>query len=96
MGECMVKKLRRFSILMASNVSSSICRPINSWDRQAYMTKLKDGKTNSFEPLPRVISGNFIFANYGADQGVDNDDGKSLLVQDLTPIQLMAFVLCRL
>ena len=39
------------------------------------MTKLKDGKTPSFEPLPRVISGNYIIANYGADQGVDNDDG---------------------
>lgn len=42
--------------------------PINSWDRQPYMTVLKDGKTPSFEPLPRVISGNYIIANYGADQ----------------------------
>ena len=50
--------------------------PINSWDRQPYMTKLRDGKTPSFDPLPREIIGNYIIANYGSDQGVDNDDGE--------------------
>ena len=49
--------------------------PINTWDRQAFLTTLRDGKTPSFDPLPREITGNLIFANYGADQGVDNDDG---------------------
>ncbi|CAB9498027.1 expressed unknown protein [Seminavis robusta] len=51
--------------------------PINSWDRQPYLTKLRDGQTPSFDPLPREIFGNYIIANYGADQGVDNDDGSS-------------------
>ena len=55
--------------------------PINSWDRQPFLTTLSTPnghpKTKSFDPLPRNISGNFIFANYGASQGVDNDDGSS-------------------
>jgi len=51
--------------------------PINSWDRQAFLTKLKDGKTASFDPLPRIIRSNFIIANYGGSQGIDNDDGSS-------------------
>ena len=38
---------------------------------------MRDGATPSFDPLPRKIRGNFIFANYGADQAVDNDDGSS-------------------
>jgi len=51
--------------------------PINSWDRQPFLTSLKDGKTPSFDPLPRIIRNNFIIANYNAAQGVDNDDGSS-------------------
>eukprot|EP00547_Thalassionema_nitzschioides_P000788 CAMPEP_0194218324 /NCGR_PEP_ID=MMETSP0156-20130528/23532_1 /TAXON_ID=33649 /ORGANISM="Thalassionema nitzschioides, Strain L26-B" /LENGTH=846 /DNA_ID=CAMNT_0038947637 /DNA_START=140 /DNA_END=2680 /DNA_ORIENTATION=+ len=51
--------------------------PINSWDRQAYLTTLRDGVTKSFDPIPRTIHHNFIFANYGASQAVDNDDGSS-------------------
>lgn len=51
--------------------------PINSWDRQAYLTTLRDGVTPSFDPLMRTIARNFIFANYGASEGVDNDDGSS-------------------
>ena len=51
--------------------------PINSWDRQAFLTTLKDGQTKSFEPLPRAIRHNFIIANYGASEAVDNDDGSS-------------------
>ena len=31
----------------------------------------------SFEPSQTLIRRNFIFANYGAAQGVDNDDGSS-------------------
>lgn len=51
--------------------------PINTWDRQAYMTTLRDGSTKSFDPIPRTIHHNFIFANYGGSQAVDNDDGSS-------------------
>lgn len=50
---------------------------INTWDRQPFLTKLRDGVTPSFDPVPRTIRSNFIFANYGASQGVDNDDGSS-------------------
>jgi Right handed beta helix region len=50
--------------------------PINSWDRQPFLTDIRDG-THSFVPERRVIAYNLIFANYGAAQGVDNDDGSS-------------------
>lgn len=50
---------------------------INTWDRQPFLTTLRDGVTQSFDPIPRTIRHNFIFANYGAAQGVDNDDGSS-------------------
>jgi hypothetical protein len=51
--------------------------PINSWDRQPFLTTLLDGKTPSFNPLRRSIGYNLIIANYGASQAVDNDDGSS-------------------
>lgn len=69
--------------VVEGNLLFNTCResgdhgPINSWDRQAYLTTLKDGTTPSFDPIPRVIRRNLIFANYGASQGVDNDDGSS-------------------
>mmetsp|Transcript_11555 Transcript_11555/g.12404 ORF Transcript_11555/g.12404 Transcript_11555/m.12404 type:complete len:1059 (-) Transcript_11555:164-3340(-) len=69
--------------VVEGNLIFNTCResgdhgPINSWDRQPYLTNLRDGKTNSFDPLPRIIRHNFIFANYNAAQGVDNDDGSS-------------------
>ena len=49
--------------------------PINSWDRQAFFTDIPSPP--SFDSAPTEIVGNFIFANYGAAQGVDNDDGSS-------------------
>ena len=51
--------------------------PINSWDRQPFLTTLLDGTTPSFNPIRRRISYNLIIANYGASQAVDNDDGSS-------------------
>ena len=51
--------------------------PINTWDRQPFLTKLRNATTPSFDPLMRRIAHNFIFANYGASEGVDNDDGSS-------------------
>ena len=35
------------------------------------------GTSGTFTPLPTSIANNFIFANYGSSQGVDNDDGSS-------------------
>lgn len=69
--------------IVEGNLIFNTCResgdhgPINSWDRQAFLTTLRDGTTKSFDPIPRQIKHNFIFANYGASQGVDNDDGSS-------------------
>jgi hypothetical protein len=69
--------------IVRGNLIFNTCResgdhgPINSWDRQPFLTTLRDGVTKSFEPLPREINENFIIANYGASQGVDNDDGSS-------------------
>lgn len=48
---------------------------INSWDR---MPLLWDASgQHGFDALPTRISANLIFANYGASQAVDNDDGSS-------------------
>ena len=64
------------------NIIFNTCResgdhgPINTWDRQAFLTDIRNG-SKSFVPLRRTIAFNFIFANYGASQGVDNDDGSS-------------------
>jgi hypothetical protein len=35
------------------------------------------GGATTLDPLPTLITSNYIFANYGAAQGVDNDDGSS-------------------
>ena len=52
--------------------------PINSWDRQAFLTDVRYGPDRpSFSPAPNVIRHNVIFANYGGSQGVDNDDGSA-------------------
>ena len=64
------------------NAIWNVCRqsgdhgPVNSWDRQAYRTPLRD-PSGGWAPLPTVISRNAIIANYGGSQGVDNDDGSS-------------------
>lgn len=70
--------------VVEGNLIFNTCResgdhgPINSWDRQPFLTNLRyGGAQSSFDPLPRLIRRNFIFANYGASQGVDNDDGSS-------------------
>ena len=50
---------------------------INTWDRQAFVTTVRDG-TPSIVPATNVIHHNFIVADYDADGGmVDNDDGSS-------------------
>ena len=47
-----------------------------SWDRMPFLTNL-DGREPNFTPLPTMTSQNLIFANYGASEGFDNDDGSS-------------------
>ena len=51
--------------------------PINTWDRMPFLTDIATPGTPSFTPAPTRIEQNFIFANYGGAQGVDNDDGSS-------------------
>jgi hypothetical protein len=68
--------------VVESNLIFNTCResgdhgPINTWDRQPFLTTLRDG-TPSFIPIMRTIAYNFIVANYGASESVDNDDGSS-------------------
>ena len=56
------------------NAIWNVCRqsgdhgPINSWDRQAYRTPLRD-PSGGWAPLPTVISRNAIIANYGPAKG---------------------------
>lgn len=50
---------------------------INTWDRMPFLTKIGNGVDPSFKPLANTIAENFIFANYGSSQAVDNDDGSS-------------------
>jgi hypothetical protein len=53
--------------------------PINSWDRQPFLTDVRNGPGGapSYDAALTDISSNFVIANYGASQGVDNDDGSS-------------------
>jgi hypothetical protein len=49
---------------------------INAWDRQVYITTLRNG-TASTVPAWNNISGNFLIANYNPSLAIDNDDGSS-------------------
>ena len=51
--------------------------PFNSWDRQPFLTKVRDGKTASLIPANNEISHNFIIANYYSMAPLDHDDGSS-------------------
>lgn len=69
--------------IVERNLIFNTCResgdhgPINSWDRQPYLSDLNEDGTPSFVPIRRVVAFNLLFANYGASQGLDNDDGSS-------------------
>jgi len=64
------------------NLMFNTCResgdhgPINSWDRQPFLTSVRDG-TPSLVPEYNYVSRNLLIANYGAGWGVDNDDTTS-------------------
>jgi len=67
--------------LVEGNVIFDTCResgdhgPINSWDRMPFLTDTTGSP--SFAALPTHTRHNLIWANYGASQGFDNDDGSS-------------------
>ena len=47
----------------------------NSWDRQPYLTEVKDGRTPSLTPATSYMTGNFIINNYHSAWPIDHDDG---------------------
>ena len=49
--------------------------PFNSWDRQPYLTKVKDGVTPSLIPKESYMTYNFIISNFHSWWPVDHDDG---------------------
>merc|ERR1711972_326622 len=48
--------------------------PINSWDRQPFLTTIRNG-TPSTQMAWREVRHNIVIANYGGSKEVDNDDG---------------------
>ena len=49
--------------------------PFNSWDRQLYLTKVRDGETPSLVPKENYMTYNFIISNYHSYWPIDHDDG---------------------
>ena len=49
--------------------------PFNSWDRQPYLTKVKDGMTPSLQPATTNLTQNFLINNYHSAFPIDHDDG---------------------
>ena len=49
--------------------------PINSWDRQPYLTEVLDGKTMSLTQAESIITQNLIVGNYHSFWPIDHDDG---------------------
>jgi len=47
----------------------------NSWDRQPYITKVKDGKAPSLIPAESYITQNLFVGNYHSLWPIDHDDG---------------------
>ncbi|EGD73635.1 hypothetical protein PTSG_05343 [Salpingoeca rosetta] len=65
------------NLLFNSCRESSDHGPINSWDRQPFLTRVNTGEA-SLVPAYTTIGSNFVVANYGADGGCfDTDDGSS-------------------
>ena len=51
--------------------------PFNSWDRQVYVTKVRNGTASVIKEWD-YIHNNMIIANYNGQEGIDNDDGSAL------------------
>ena len=71
---------------VAHNLLFNTCResgdhgPINSWDRQPTLTRVRNGGGGgapSFQPADTEVTRNFIIANYNSQEAIDNDDGSS-------------------
>eukprot|EP00658_Telonema_sp_P-2_P049871 TRINITY_DN3795_c0_g1_i19.p1 TRINITY_DN3795_c0_g1~~TRINITY_DN3795_c0_g1_i19.p1 ORF type:complete len:842 (-),score=152.99 TRINITY_DN3795_c0_g1_i19:108-2633(-) len=68
--------------VVEENLLTNTCREsgdhgnFNSWDRQPFLTEVRNG-TPSLIPAYYEIRNNFMISNYGAGFGVDNDDTSS-------------------
>ena len=51
--------------------------PINTWDRQPYLTVGADGETASLEQHTSYIHHNLLYNNYNSFYPIDHDDGSS-------------------
>ena len=66
--------------VIKDNVLFNTCRessdhgPINSWDRQPFVTTVRNGLPSALMAW-REVRNNLIVANYGGSKEVDNDDG---------------------
>eukprot|EP01083_Nonionella_stella_P159244 519321_1 len=66
--------------VIEKNLLFNTCResgdhgPFNSWDRQVYVTDVKDGTPSVIKEYDQIRR-NFFIANYNSNQAVDNDDG---------------------
>eukprot|EP00039_Didymoeca_costata_P030353 m.29160 g.29160 ORF g.29160 m.29160 type:complete len:811 (+) comp8070_c0_seq1:36-2468(+) len=66
--------------LINSNLIFNSCREtadhgaFNSWGRQPYITKVRDGVTPSITPADTNITNNFVISNYNSHEAIDNDD----------------------
>lgn len=49
---------------------------MNTWDRQVYVTKVKNGEESVYKEYDYVFQ-NFWIANYNSESGIDNDDGSA-------------------
>ena len=49
--------------------------PINTWDRQPYVTTVRDGKTPSLLQAESFVTQNLIIGNYHSLWPIDHDDG---------------------
>ena len=67
---------------ITENLLFNTCResgdhgPFNSWDRQVYVTKVKNGTAQPDKAYDNIYS-NFIIANYNSQEAIDNDDGSN-------------------
>ena len=67
---------------LTENILFNTCResgdhgPFNSWDRQVFVTKVRDGTANADKDWD-YINGNFMIANYNSQEAIDNDDGSN-------------------
>ena len=67
---------------ISHNLVFSTCResgdhgPLNSWDRQPFVTDVRNG-TPSVYMAWRHIHHNFFIDNYSPQEDVDNDDGSA-------------------